>query len=115
MKLMILTVLAMLPFKAIAFAAESKLITLTGEEAGKNLDQQRLQQKNKLFEPYKTLTDRESAFLRFKALSRLDNDQAKLEFDKLILQMAQEGLIQMNEKYIFSGTPSGTGDSPKEP
>ncbi len=108
LKRIILSILAILPFKAVAFAAESRLTTEAGSNASSSTDWNKLiVLKALFFEPMAITTTREQAFERFVDKKGLRNSlKAEAEFKMLIEKMLEEGLIQADEKMIVSEIPS---------
>lgn len=116
-----LSILAMLPFKAIAFAAEARLTTLAGLDANGATDTHHidaaindghswsllLTRKNLLFKPLEMTTTPEQAYERFVEQSGLhDSEDAVIEFNTLIDRMVREGMIKTDEKQFVSSIPS---------
>lgn len=103
-----LSILAMLPFKAIAFAAEARLTTLAGLDVNaQNNWNALLKDKALLFGPMEVVTTHENAFDRFLDKTGLHgNPLAKDEFNALIEKMIKNGRIKANEKMIISDIPS---------
>jgi len=119
-----LSILAILPFKAIAFAAEARLTTLAGLDANEVMDSHHadaainddhswnllLKRKNMLFKPLEMTATPEQAYERFVEQSGLrDSEDAVIEFNALIDRMVREGMIKTDEKQFVSSIPSTSG------
>jgi hypothetical protein len=102
----ILLALAMLPLKAVAFVAESRLTTLAGMNA--SMDSKRnwsslMADKSYLFEPLSTVATIEQAYQRFLKKNALENTDDSVEaFDLLVEKMLQNGVIKVDEKSFIS-------------
>ena len=103
-----LSILSVLPLKAVAYAADSRLTTIAGEEANSAKDWRSfLKKKSMIFGPMQMATTTEKAFERFLMRSGLsDSPEAQARFNELLELMLRDGMITTNEKMFISKGPS---------
>lgn len=107
----ILSILSLLPMKAVAYAADSRLTTLAGEDASATADwDSLLQQKSMLFAPMELTTTPKKAFERFLTRTgQASSPEAEAQFNELVEKMLHDGTITTDEKMIMSNIPSYKG------
>lgn len=104
----VLFALAMLPLKSVAFAAQSKLTTLAGEdlEAFGQWDLI-LKKKSLLLGPYQVNTSIQSAYRRYIEQTGAEISlESQVEFEDLVSSMINQGLIRTDDKMLISAVPS---------
>lgn len=108
MKLWAIYAISLLPISSISLAATSKFYSLKDRESLLKLRSgDPIKLKSMIWSPLKLSVSYEDAYANFLKRSPLvDEDQNAQEFERILVILAEEGLVKLNENDIVSPAPS---------